>query len=225
MELWLDTIDFNVIEDANKLGILAGVTTNPAILGKVNAAPEAIIKKLLDIQDGWVAVQTTETELSAIMRQAQRLAKLSAKIIIKIPAVNDGFHAISALEKQGVRTLATVIFETRQIILAGMLGVSYAAPYLNRIEAVTQNAYAVIGDGNEIIRRNQYKTKIMAASIRIPEQFVQCAKIGISAATISSELYRELFSSNVHIDDSLEKFKNLWASNDFTDKSALFHDI
>lgn len=225
MELWLDTIDFNIIKDASDIGILSGITTNPAILSKANSAPEFIIKQLLEIQSGWVAVQTTETELSAIERQAHRLAKISSRIIIKIPAIHDGLRAISALEKQGIRTLATVIFETRQIILAGMLGATYAAPYLGRIEDATQNSRSIIDDGNKIIRFNQYRTKIMAASIRTPEQFVQCAKADVGAATISSELYRDLFSSNTHIDDSLEKFKNLWLSNDLTSQSKLFYDI
>jgi transaldolase len=225
MELWLDTIDFNVIKDASEMGILSGITTNPAILSKANSTPEFIIKELLEIQNGWVAVQTTETEPSAIERQAHRLAKMSSRIIIKIPAIHDGLRAISVLEKQGIPTLATVIFETRQIILAGMLGATYAAPYLSRIEDATRNSQNVIDDGNKIIRLNQYKTKIMAASIRTSEQFVHCARADIGAATISSELYRDLFSSNIHIDDSLEKFKDLWLSNDLTSQSKLFCDI
>jgi len=225
MELWLDTIDFEIIKDASDIGILSGVTTNPAILSKANISPEAVIKELLDIQSGWVAVQTTETELSAIVRQAHRLARLSPRIIIKIPAIHDGLRAISALEKQGIHTLATVIFETRQIILAGMLGATYAAPYLSRIEDATRNARSIIEDGNSIIRCNQYKTKIMAASIRTPEQFVHCARVDIGAATISPELYRGLFSSNIHIDESLKKFKDLWVSNDLTSKSKAFCDI
>src|ERR1700730_3604469 len=109
MQLWLDTIEFNLIEDACGLGMVSGVTTNPSILAESNIAPETIIRNLLDIQPGGVAVQTTETELPSIIKQARRIAKISDRIIIKIPAINDGFRAIAALEKDGTSTLATTI--------------------------------------------------------------------------------------------------------------------
>ena len=224
MQLWLDTIDFNLIEDACGLGMVSGVTTNPSILAESNIAPETIIRNLLDIQPGGVAVQTTETELPSIIKQARRIAKISDRIIIKIPAINDGFRAIAALEKDGTSTLATPIFETRQIVFAGMLGATYAAPYVNRIESTTGNAFDVLSDAQSVISSNRYRTKIMAAAIRTSEQFIRCAKIGIGAITLPASVYIELFMSNPDIDSSLEKFNLAWAANDCTSQSRLFCD-
>ena len=222
MQLWLDTIDLNLIKDACELDILSGVTTNPSILAGSNISPEETIRKLIDIQSGGVAVQTTETEFLSIIKQARRIAKISERIIIKIPAINDGFRAISFLEKEGINTLATTIFETRQIVLAGMLGAMYAAPYINRIECATGNAFDMLSDAQNIISKNQYKTKIMAAAIHTSDQFIRCAKIGAGAITIPANLYKELFASNSDIDSSLEKFHFAWSSNDCTSQSRLF---
>jgi TalC/MipB family fructose-6-phosphate aldolase len=212
MELWLDTTDLDVIKHANKLNILTGVTTNPLLLSKAEADPETTIKKILDVQPGRVAVQVTEGELMPIIEQSRRLSKLSDRVIIKIPAINDGFHAISFLEKEGICTLATTIFETRQIIFSAMTGASYAAPYLSRIDQATGNATSVVGDGQEIIKLNNYKTKIMAASVTRLEQFIWCAKIEIGAITLPKNLYSELFSSNAVIEKCMDDFDAAWKS-------------
>lgn len=222
MKLWLDTIDFDLIEDARKLNALAGVTTNPSILAGSNVDPEIIIRKLLDIQPGGVAVQTTETELPLIVKQAHRIAKISERIIIKIPAINDGFRAIAILEKEGIRTLATTIFEVKQIVFSSMVGATYAAPYVGRMETATGNAFQILSEAQNIISKYRYDTKIMAAGIRTPEQFIKCAALGIAAATIPEIVYKELFSSNSDIDSCLEKFNSAWQSNNFTARSSLF---
>ena len=222
MQLWMDTIDFELILDAARLGILAGVTTNPKILAGSDNEPESVIRKLLDIQTGMVAVQTTETELSSIVKQACQIAKISKRIIIKIPAINDGFRAIPILEKEGVRTLATTIYETRQIVFASMLGAMYAAPYLNKIESTTGNSFGVLSEAQNILSRDQSKTKIMGAAIVNAQQFSSCAKIGIGAITLPAHVYKELFASNEHMESSLSVFDAAWTSNDRTSRSSLF---
>jgi len=222
MQLWMDTIDFDVIEDAARLGILAGVTTNPTILAGSDNEPETVIRKLLDIQPGMVAVQTTETELSLIVKQAYQIAKINKRIIIKIPAINDGFRAIPILEKEGVNTLATTIYETRQIVFASMLGAMYAAPYLDRIESTVGNGFGVLSDAQNILSRAQSRTRIMGAAIVNAKQFSGCAKIGIGAITLPAHVYKELFGSSEHMESSLSAFNSAWTSNDHTSHSHLF---
>ncbi|OHX19631.1 transaldolase family protein [Chromobacterium sphagni] len=222
MKIWLDTIDFDVIKNAQELGILAGVTTNPAILASADMNIEHVISTLLEIQDGLVAAQVTSCELPGMLVQARNLASISPRMVIKIPAIHDGFKTISILEKEGIATLATTIFESRQIMLAGMVGASYAAPYVNRIEQSTGNAFSILRESQEILDKYNYTTTIMAAAIKSVEQCVRCAQLGIGAITLPSETYNSLFSSNADIDDSLEKFESAWASSDFTAKSSLF---
>ena len=225
MELWLDTIDFDTVAHASRLNVLTGVTTNPSILGKATSDPESILRKLLDIQSGYVAVQIVATGLPRIIEQAQRIAQIDDRIIIKIPAAHDGFEAIAWLEKKGIRTLATTIFDTRQILLAAMLGATYAAPYLSKIDQSGGNADAVIDEGNAIIKANRYTTKIMVASIKTVEQFVQCAKIGAAAVTLPGQVYRELFCSTPQIEESMSLFDGVWNSNHLTRHSELFKRV
>lgn len=116
MELWLDTLNLDLIKEASHLGILTGVTTNPSILSQTDALPETTIKRLLDIQPGYVAAQVVATELDGIMTQARKLAKLDKRVIIKIPAHSHGFRAMGLLKKEDISTLATTIFEPRQIL-------------------------------------------------------------------------------------------------------------
>lgn len=224
MQLWLDTIDTDLIRDAQTMHILTGVTTNPSILSRSPLDPMHTIQKILDIQPGFIAVQTTETELKNIIKQAQAIAKISDRIIIKIPAINDGLRAIPVLEKENIKTLATTIFDTRQIIFSAMLGASYAAPYLSRIETATKNAWSMLREAQHILSTNQYKTQIMGAAIKTTAQFVECAHIGIGAITLPGNVYCELFNSNDSIDTSLEQFKLDWESNPATHQSALFRN-
>ncbi|WP_047258233.1 transaldolase family protein [Chromobacterium subtsugae] len=223
MKIWLDTIDFDIIRNAQALGVLAGVTTNPAILAAADLPAQTVIETLLDIQDGQVAAQVTRDDLPGMLAQARALARISPRMVIKIPAIRHGFQAIATLEKEGIATLATTIFETRQILMAGMVGASYAAPYVNRIEQSTGNAFAILSESQAILERYRYKTIIMAAAIKSVEQCVRCAQFGIGAATLPSDIYRGLFASNHDIDDSLAKFDAAWAASKFTSGSSLFH--
>lgn len=222
MQVWLDTIDFDIIKHAQRLGIAAGVTTNPAILGDVHENLESLFGKLLDIQTGGLAVQITHTDAKGQLAQARRIARLGSRIVIKIPAIGEGFQVMAELEKEGIKTLATTIFESRQIVMAGMVGAHYAAPYINKIEESTGNAFELIAESQQIIERYGYRTRIMGASIKSADQFVRCAKLGIGAITLPADTYREIFASTESIDASLAVFAEAWQSNRFATESSLF---
>lgn len=224
MELWLDTTDQKIITEANELGILSGVTTNPSSLSKENCAPEISLKRLLDIQPGYVAAQVTADDLAGMLKQAEKIARLSSnnRMIIKIPASQDGFKAMALLKNQGIATLATTVFETKQLILSSLVGAYYIAPYVSRINTATGNALGVLEEMQTIIRAQQNSIKIMAASIQSAQQVCDCARLGISAITVPVTVYKELFSGSAHIDESLEKFKADWQGNTETATTDLF---
>jgi len=222
MQVWLDTIDFDIIRHARDLSIAAGVTTNPAILGGANENIESLLGKLLDIQPGDLAVQVTLEDTKGQVAQARKIARLSDRIVIKIPAIGEGFQSMAELEKDGIKTLATNIFESRQIMMACMVGAHYAAPYVNRIEQSTGDAFGLIADAQQIIDRYGYRTRIMGASIKSPDQFIRCAKLGIGAITLPADTYRQLFASNPDIDASLVSFDKAWRGNLFSAESRLF---
>lgn len=224
MEFWLDTTDEKIITEANELGILSGVTTNPSILSKEPCPPETSLRRLLDIQPGYVAVQVTADDATGMVKQAEKIARLSNnnRMIIKIPASKDGFKAMALLRNQGIATLATTVFEAKQLILSTFVGAHYIAPYFGRINNVTGNALGVLEEMQTIIRAQQNSIKIMAAAIQTAQQVCDCARIGIAAVTVSPNVYKELFSCSAHVNESLDKFKADWQRNTETATADLF---
>lgn len=227
MELWLDTTDEKIIREAYSLGVLTGVTTNPSILSKADETPEIVLNRLLGFQEGYVAVQVTADDLPTMLKQAEKLVQLDHKkrgrIIIKIPASGDGFKAMALLKKQGITTLATAVFETKQLIFSALAGASYIAPYFNRIENASDgHALKVLKEMQEIINVQRYRIKIMAAAIHSSKQFCDCAQLGVGAITIPVPVYQEMMASSSHVEDSLKKFKEDWQSNQETATSELF---
>lgn len=222
MELWLDTIDVVTIRHAAELGILTGVTTNPALLSCANRNFESVIESIADSQSGKIAVQVVQHQYAAIMNQARKIAAINDRIVVKIPAVHDGFKAIAALERENITTLATAIFEPRQIILAALCNATYVAPYLNRIQMATGGAFEIIEKSQNIILKYGFKTKILSAAIKSVEQFTRCAELGVSAVTLPDDVYRALFDSNESITSSLRKFDLAWDANAGMNRSSFF---
>src|SRR3989338_5002912 len=175
MELWLDTIDYRLIEDAIKRIKIFGVTTNPSILCKSKETPEKTIKKLLDIQPGLLAVQVTSTDECAMLNQAKKLHHMSNRIIIKVPVCKTGLSVMRALSLENIPTMATVIFEPIQVYLSILSGATYAAPYLGRIEKNTGDYSRVISEMLSVIKNNQSTLKLLTASIATKKQIMYCA--------------------------------------------------
>src|SRR5579863_2367346 len=156
MELWLDTIDFSLIsKSVNQIGV-TGITTNPSILSKSSLSAKATIEKLLNIQQGRVAVQVTAHNHETMIDQAKKLASVDPRIIIKVPVTDDGLHAINALSTIGIQTMATAIFEANQVLLSAMAGATYAAPYLAKIPG---DNFQVIKDMLDVIEKYRYPLK------------------------------------------------------------------
>lgn len=222
MELWLDSIDIDTIKHAAELGILAGVTTNPTILSRSSSTFEEVIESILHAQSGKLAAQVVQSDYDSIVEQARKLAAISDRIVVKIPAVHDGLRAIAALERENVATLATTIFESRQVVMASLCGATYVAPYLNRIECATGGAFEMLAASQRIIETYGFKTKILAAAVKSVDQFIRCADLGVAAVTLPGDVYQALFASNEHIDGSLDKFNEAWASNARMSESKVF---
>ena len=210
MELWLDTIDFNLIEKTTNQLHITGVTTNPSILSGSPLSVKDTITKLLQIQPGRVAVQVTASSHSDMVAQSKMIAAISPRIIIKIPVNNEGLTAIKLLSTDSIPTMATAIFETRQVLLSAMAGATYAAPYFGRIEG---DNYAVLTDMLDIIDIYKYPLKLIVAAIKNKEQVVKVAKSGAHAITIPSDPFCA-FISDLHLTtESLDQFTLDWQTS------------
>lgn len=210
MELWLDTIDFDLISKSVKQLNVTGITTNPSILANGSLSARSTIQKLLDIQPGRVAVQVTANEYLAMIEQAQKLADIDTRIIIKIPVTDNGLLAINALSRYGIQTMATAIYEANQVLLSAMAGANYAAPYLGRIPG---NSFLVLKDMLDVMALHKYPLKIIVAAIKSKAQIMQSAKLGAHAITIPGNVFHEFIGNLTETIQSINQFDQDWGSS------------
>ncbi|MCX7121688.1 MAG: hypothetical protein NTZ67_07975 [Gammaproteobacteria bacterium] len=222
MELWLDTIDFDLIQDAVRQLLITGITTNPSILSKLNGKCDDTIKKLLDIQSGFLAVQVTADTPNKMIAQACHLKKLSDRIIVKVPVTQNGLYVIRHLNRENILTMATAIFEPTQVYLSMLAGANYAAPYLGKIEKTDGNSNA-IKDMLGIIKIQNSSLKLLAASIKTKEQILDCLLSGCHAITLPADTYKLLLSDNSSTMECLHKFKSDWDASNLASQSDILY--
>lgn len=187
MKFFIDTANLNDIKEAQDLGILDGVTTNPSLMAKEGITGKQNIidhyKAICDIVDGDVSAEVIATDLEGILREGDELAKLDEKIVVKVPMVKDGVKAISSFSKNGIRTNCTLIFSAGQALLAAKAGATYVSPFIGRLDDVSTDGLALIEDIRLIFDNYLYETEILAASVRHPMHIINCAKIGADVVT------------------------------------------
>lgn len=210
MELWLDTIDLDVIKEAADTLKITGVTTNPSILSKSDLSLEEIIESLLSVQPGHVALQITSQDKDQMKTEAEMLAAISKRIIVKVPVTKHGLSVISHLSQLSIPTMATAIYEPSQILLSSIAGAIYAAPYIGRIEEIGGNHIPVLLEMMEIIKRQKNQLKLIAAAIRNKQQILDCARLGVSAVTVAPAIYQDFLKDNTDTLSSLNAFQQDW---------------
>jgi TalC/MipB family fructose-6-phosphate aldolase len=208
MEIWLDTINLDVIEDAVKTGIISGVTTNPSILSGTKDIAQTL-RSLLDIQPGPVAVQVTSQTSEDIIKEARAIFEFSNRIVVKIPINHHGLIAIAELKKHEIPILGTSILFTTQALLAANHNVAYIAPYFSAIAEVS-NPLETLKTMSEIIRIYGSSTKILVASLRELEHVISCALLGVASITIKPTLYQQLVAKQSIVEDFSQKFFADW---------------
>lgn len=214
MEIWLDTSDTHAIAEANRVGVIYGVTTNPSILAQAVENHEKAINNLLDIQDGPLAVQVTATESEDMIKQALALQEYSSRIVVKVPVTRQGLVAMKTLSEKEIPVMATVVFEPRQALLAALAGAQYVAPYVGRIFDAGKDAYALLQSMMKIYQQHGFQTKILAAALRTPEQVVVCAEMGIKAVTLKNSLFLQFIEDEPLTMECLKKFSEDWGTRE-----------
>lgn len=204
MEFWLDTIDPAAIEYAKDLGLLHGVTTNPAILAQASSPAEDVIEQLLTLFSGPLAVQVTLPSAAEMIEQGKDLYDFSSRIIVKVPVTEEGILAIHRLSYNGIPVMATAIFEPIQAIIAVKAGASYVAPY-----------FSYLGDQalpvcSTIQRCLIPKSKLLVAALTTPSQVAACAEEGFSAVTLKATLFKQCLISSPQTLEHLSRFNEAW---------------
>lgn len=196
MEIWLDTADEKTVDSANRFGIFFGITTNPSILSQLKEPMPHIVTRLLEIQEGPVAVQTTASSAAEIIAQAEELQARSERIIIKVPVSQEGFIAIRHLSLKDIPTMATAVFHPKQFLFAALAGATYIAPYLGRMADAGISPFDVLKAAAGMYRQYEFKTKILAAALKSVDHIQKCADLGIAGVTIKDELYHQFISEH-----------------------------
>ena len=187
MKFFIDTANLSQIKEANELGILDGVTTNPSLMAKEGIAGEAAIhqhyKTICEMVDGDISAEVLGTTFDEIVAEGKVLAALHPNIVVKVPMIKDGIKAIKWFSDNGIRTNCTLIFSAGQAILAAKAGASYVSPFIGRIDDSGWDGMELIQQLSNIFSIQGYKTEILAASIRYPNHIIKCAEAGADVCT------------------------------------------
>ncbi|PST83027.1 fructose-6-phosphate aldolase [Pedobacter yulinensis] len=187
MKFFIDTANLDQIREAQDLGVLDGVTTNPSLMAKEGiTGAENIInhyKAICEIVEDNVSAEVISTTYDEIIKEGEGLAALNPKIVVKVPMIKDGVKAIKYLSGKGIRTNCTLIFSPGQALLAAKAGASYVSPFLGRLDDISNDGLVLIEDIRTIFDNYGYETEILAASIRSPLHIVNCAKLGADVIT------------------------------------------
>ncbi len=187
MKFFIDTASLVQIKEANDLGILDGVTTNPSLMAKEGITGEQNIKDhyaaICDIVDGDVSAEVIATDFDGIIKEGQELAAIAENIVVKVPMIKDGIKAIRWFSDNDILTNCTLVFSAGQAILAAKAGATYLSPFVGRVDDVNWDGIELIREIASIYAIQGYDTEILAASIRSSRHIVQCAQAGADVVT------------------------------------------
>jgi len=215
MKFFIDTANLKEIETAQSWGILDGVTTNPSLMAKEGIkGQDNILKHYVDIcniVDGDVSAEVIALDFNGMIREAEILASLHKNIVVKVPMTKDGIKAVKHLSGEGIKTNCTLVFSAGQSILAAKAGATYVSPFVGRLDDISADGIALIGQMVNIFNAQEYKTQILAASLRHPMHIVQCAEIGADVVTCPFKSIEQLFHhplTDIGLEKFMEDYKN-----------------
>ena len=187
MKFFIDTANLAQIKEANELGILDGVTTNPSLMAKEGIKGEEAVmqhyKTICELVDGDISAEVISTDFNSIVEEGKKLAAIHPNIVVKVPMIKDGIKAIKWFSDNGIRTNCTLVFSAGQAILAAKAGATYLSPFIGRIDDSNWDGIELIAQISQIYSIQGYKTEILAASIRNALHIVKCSEAGADVCT------------------------------------------
>jgi transaldolase len=210
MKFFLDTANLDEIRQGASFGILDGVTTNPTLAAKEKRPFRELILEICDIvKDGVVNAEVVSTELDGMLREAREVVSWHPNVVAKIPMTPDGVRALSILSREGVRVNVTLVFSPSQALIVAKAGACFVSPFLGRLDDISIDGLALLGEIMEIYRAYDFKTQVLAASLRHPLHVVEAAKMGAHIGTMPFKVFEMLFKHPL-TDRGLESFLKDW---------------
>ena len=209
MKFFIDTADLDEIREANDMGVLDGVTTNPTHVSKEEGSFEDIILKICQMVDGPVSAEVVETDHEEMIKEARKISKIHENVVVKIPITLDGLKTIKACSDEGIRTNVTLCFSANQALMAAKAGASYISPFLGRLDDIGHVGMDLIATIRQIYDNYGFQTEILAASLRHPLHVIDAALAGADVSTLPPDVLKKLLSHPL-TDSGLERFLNDW---------------
>lgn len=209
MKFFIDTANLDQIREAQDLGILDGVTTNPSLMAKEGISGHKNIinhyLKICDIVNGDVSAEVISTDFKGIVKEGEHLASLNKQIVVKVPMISEGVKAIKYFADKNIKTNCTLVFSSGQAIIAAKAGATYLSPFIGRLDDISSNGLNLISEIRDIYDNYDFKTEILAASIRHTMHIIDCAKIGADVVTTPLSAIKGLLNHPL-TDSGLKKF-------------------
>jgi transaldolase len=192
MKIFLDTANFEEIQEAASWGILDGVTTNPTLLSKEKEDYKSLLKKICEVVDGPISAEVVSLDPEGMLKEATELVKIGKNIVIKVPISTEGLKAIRMLSDKGIKTNCTLIFSPIQALLAAKAGASFVSPFVGRLDDASHIGMDIVGQIVTIFQNYDISTEVLVASIRNPLHVVDAALMGADIATMPFKVLQQL---------------------------------
>jgi len=209
MKFFIDTANIDEIKEANSMGMVDGVTTNPSLIAKEGRDFEEIIKEICEIVDGPISAEVISIDAEGMVKEARELSKIHDNIVVKIPMLVDGLKATRILAEEEIKTNVTLVFSPLQALMAAKAGATYVSPFIGRLDDISQEGLLLVEQIVEIYSNYAYDTEIIVASIRNPLHVLESALMGADIATIPFSVLSKL-AAHPLTDKGLKAFLDDW---------------
>ncbi|MCB1214679.1 MAG: fructose-6-phosphate aldolase [Deltaproteobacteria bacterium] len=209
MQFFIDSADTEEIKQAQAMGLLDGVTTNPSLVAKTGRKFKEVLEEIVEIVDGPISAEVVSTDAKGMLKEAREYASIHENIVIKIPMIVEGLKALKVCVEENIKTNITLVFSASQALMVGKIGATYVSPFVGRLDDISTDGMELIQQIRTIYDNYAFETQILVASIRHPIHLVQSALIGADVATIPFQVIQQL-AKHPLTDIGLEKFLKDW---------------
>jgi transaldolase len=210
MKFFIDTANLNEIKEANKLGLIDGVTTNPSLVAKEGKIDfKKHLAKICEMVEGDISAEVTSLDVEGMLKEGREFAKVAPNVVVKCPLTLDGLKATRIFREEGTKVNVTLCFSAAQALLAAKAGASYISPFVGRLDDIGQNGMSLIADIVQIYENYNFDTEVLVASVRHPMHIVESALLGAHVATIPFKVIQQLVKHPL-TDKGLESFLSDW---------------
>jgi len=209
MKIFIDTADIGEIREANRIGILDGVTTNPSLVARTGKDFRTVINEIVEEVDGPISAEAVSLDTDGMIKEGRELAKIHANIVVKLPMTVDGLKATKALVGEGIKVNQTLVFSPTQALLAAKAGATYVSPFVGRLDDISEDGMALIDNIMEIFNNYGFASEVIVASIRNPMHIVRAGLMGADICTIPFNVIQQL-AKHPLTDIGIERFLKDW---------------